>query len=259
MPSSPASVPEHRRSRIRDEFFPKALIDSRPDLRAGPADGGRRRVQEPGAAADAGAAGRADPDSAAAIAPGRQRPIRLQRKDLGVRHGKTCSGLDHRRRPVRRPAGRAGHGRDAENRHRPARQLGEFAGPAGPGGRHLQEARARARDPVHPGRRRDVCRRCCRAASTSRIGVGIAGRDDRLLQGRAGADDRQLDHRRQRPVLVRAGGFADQGDGRCRRAQHRLLDQRVVDQRHGAGPDEDPSALWRRLWRPAALPRPSPR
>ena len=65
------------------------------------------------------------------------------------------------------------------------------------------------------------------------IGVGHRRRARRLCQGRAGSRHRQLDDRRRRPVLVRAGGIADQEHQGRGGKDHRLLDHGVVDQPRG--------------------------
>ena len=66
------------------------------------------------------------------------------------------------------------------------------------------------------------------------IGVagGIMGVLSRVLERRAGAHHRRRDHRRVRPLLVRAGEFADQVAEGYRRQDDRLFDQRLVDARH---------------------------
>ena len=64
------------------------------------------------------------------------------------------------------------------------------------------------------------------------VAAGIMGALSRLLQGRAGAHHRRGDDRRRGPVLVRAGGVADQDAEGHRRQDDRLFDQRLVDARH---------------------------
>ena len=105
-----------------------------------------------------------------------------------------------------------------QDRGRRARRGRDLRGRARPERRHLQEARPRARDPLHPGRRRDPAGGDLRQRADRRRDR-IPRRARRLRQGRADAHHRLDVHRRQPAVLVRAGGFADQEPARTPRAR----------------------------------------
>ena len=138
-----------------------------------------------------------------------------------------CSAFCSLRFALASPARRRRH---AEDRGRPARLVGYLGRGARPARRHLQEARHRARHPLHPGRRRDPAGgdlRQCRARRVRRR----ARRVRRLFEGRAAAHHRRRDDGRRRPLLVRAVDLADPLADRHRRQDHRLFDQRRLDPR----------------------------
>ena len=120
-------------------------------------------------------------------------------------------------------------------------------------GRHLQEARHRSRDDLHLRQRRDLAAGDFQPRRYRACGRH-AGRDQRLCQGRAGAHHRRGSDRRRR-LLVCEGRFRHQDAEGHQRQDHRVLDQRLLDQfdrarlHQGIQPDRQAA------WRPAIRPR----
>src|SRR6516165_8075545 len=143
---------------------------------------------------------------AAAAAARARRDPRRNNDDEGNTHHDACRACDHHGRGQRRLVARDPEGRDPA-----ARRLGRRRRRARPARRHFQEARARSRDPLRPGRPgidpggdwrqhgyRDRCRR--------------VGRGRHLCQGRADPHYRQRNDRGARSLLVRAGELATGND-----------------------------------------------
>ena len=126
--------------------------------------------------------------------------------------------------------------RRAQGRGAAARRLGRRTDRARQARRHLQEAWARRRNSLHPGRAGidpGADRRLDRHRGRGRR----FGRRRHLRQGRADPHHRQRDHRRARSVLVRPRRIPGPQDRGLQRQDGRLFADRLVQPRRPARAD----------------------
>ena len=152
------------------------------------------------------------------------------------------------------PHRRAGH---AQGRDRPDRRLGQPDADARHEGRHLPEARHRAGELRHAGRRRD------HPGGDLRLGRyrhrdRHVGRDARVRARRADPRDRGGLYRRRRPVLVRASRTRRSRASRTRPTSTPCRTRPTARPRtRSRSPSASSSASRRSRPRPAGRPRPT--